>query len=325
MNGKKRASGPAGTVREIEFAGEQAWELSNEFISCMILPRCGGKVLSLTYRDNGFEFLFQNPRGSFGNPQAGSPFEAFEACGFDDAFPSIDPSRVTVGDRVIDYPDHGEIWSAGFDCQAEEDGMKLSFRSRLLPYSYEKRLSLHGDMLRCSYQIANVGTVAFPCIWACHCLAAYMPDMRLVYPEGTETLEVVLDSERLGLSGTVHSFPVSSDGAWDFTRVPGTPPAGMDKYYVRGKVKEGKFGYIYPSAGMAAELLYDADKLPYLGFWITTGGYRGDKNCAFEPASGYYDSIETAGRNGCLMELGPGERMVFELGIRLYPWKQGDG
>lgn len=322
MDQAKETAGRADKVKQIEILGEPAWELNSERLTCIVFPGHGGKVLSLKSRETGFELLFQNPRKDFKKAEPGSPFEEFEACGFDDAFPSIDPGFVTTGGQEVAYPDHGEIWSAGFDCLTDGEGLCLSYQSKILPYRYEKRLSLRGDTLHCSYRIENLGRDDFPCIWACHCLVVYMPDMRLVYPAGTREIEVVLDSGRLGPAGTVHQFSRSPEpDAWDFTRVPGAEPEGMEKYYVRGEVKEGKCGFIYPSAGMAADLEYDEKELPYLGFWITTGGYRGDQNCAFEPASGYYDSIGTAAANERLRVLQPGEVMAFDLKIRLYPWK----
>ncbi len=62
---------------------------------------------------------------------------------------------------------------------------------------------------------------------------------------------------------------------------------------------------------MTYKLGWDKDKLPYLGFWITDGGFRGDYNCALEPSTGYYDSIDIATKNGKVSYLLPNE--VFEL------------
>ena len=62
-------------------------------------------------------------------------------------------------------------------------------------------------------------------------------------------------------------------------------------------------------------LEYDAEKLPYLGVWITAGGFQGDYNCALEPTNGFYDSISKAAGNGKLPVLGAGESMEFDLHI----------
>lgn len=308
-------------IKKIIFCKEEAWEVKNDVLRCVILPNHGGKVVSICRRENGFELLFQNPCDKFKKAHLGSPFEEFEACGFDDAFPSIDSGYVVVGSKIIEYPDHGEIWSARFDCNMQGESLYLKYRSNFLGYFYEKWFTLKDDRLTCSYRITNQGSEPFPYIWACHCLVTYMPDMRLIYPDGTKAIEVAADSKFLGAATTIHPFPEVINGAYDFTRVPKPDPDRMEKYYVSETVEKGNCGYRYPSAQMAAELEYDAKKLPHLGFWITTGGYRGDQNCAFEPAVGYYDSIETAMKNNSLKWLNPGETISFDLNIRLYPWK----
>ena len=48
----------------------------------------------------------------------------------------------------------------------------------------------------------------------------------------------------------------------------------MVKYYVDQKVKTGFCGYRYPSQGLRCTFRYDPEKLPYLGLWITAGGFR---------------------------------------------------
>ena len=62
---------------------------------------------------------------------------------------------------------------------------------------------------------------------------------------------------------------------------------------------------------------YDAQALPYLGVWITAGGYRGDCNCALEPSTGFYDGISRARENGSLKVIKPGEIFSFTLEICL--------
>lgn len=91
----------------------------------------------------------------------------------------------------------------------------------------------------------------------------------------------------------------------------------MEKYYVEGMVGEGYCGYLYPVQGMKAEISYDPEKLPYLGFWVTAGAFRGDFNCALEPTTGFYDSIAVAQKNGRCPALAPDEQMGFTITVRL--------
>ena len=88
----------------------------------------------------------------------------------------------------------------------------------------------------------------------------------------------------------------------------------MVKYYVVGRLEKDGCGYDYPETGTSVRFLYDVEKLPYLGCWITAGGYRGDKNCALEPSTGYYDSVGRARQiNGSCPEIKPGESFCFTI------------
>lgn len=300
-------------IKKVRFLGAEGYELANERLACVVLPEFGGKIASIKYRKNNFELLFQNPKKQFSKAYLGADFSSYEACGFDDAFPSIDKGEVLIGGSRVAYPDHGEIWSASFDSRVEEESLHMVYRSTFLPCRYEKRLFLEEKKLVAEYEICNVGNRAFPYLWACHCLVNYSPDMKICFPAGTKAMEMVLDSERFGKAGIIRPY----GGDWDFSSVPAEKNR-MEKYYVQGSVEEGKCGYVYPSQGMEAKIEFDADKLPYLGFWVTSGAYRGDQNCALEPASGYYDSIEKAMAHRACSVLEPGEDVNFYIAIGLH-------
>lgn len=297
------------------FSGQPGWLLQNDTLKAVVLPGHGGKIASLCTCDTGFELLFQNPHSSYGTARCGDAFSAYEACGFDDAFPCIDPETVQVGARAVDYPDHGEIWSAAFAAHKEGETLCLAFDSPLLGYRYQKQVSLQGQKLVCRYRIENPTEVPIPAIWACHCLLRYEPEMRIRLPAGVRQVQNVFDSEWLGEAGAVLNYPLPATGA-DLTRM---PPHGQLKYYVAGPVEQGVCGVDYPEQGVCARFYYDSKKLPYLGFWATAGGYRGDVNCALEPASGYYDSISTARHFGRCPVLAPHTNIVFELALALGP------
>jgi len=98
-------------------------------------------------------------------------------------------------------------------------------------------------------------------------------------------------------------------------RVFGSDAKKCEKYYVKNKLSVGTCGVVYPADGVVFTLEYDINKFPYFGFWVSEGGFRGDYNCAPEPSTGYYDSIDVAAKNGALPVLEPGER--FEFGFTL--------
>jgi galactose mutarotase-like enzyme len=307
-------------ITKTRFLNEDAYQLENEQVRAVVLPARGGKVASFYHKQKGFELLFQNPNNLYKPASLYSRFEEFEACGFDDAFPSIDEGLVSLGMHIVHYPDHGEIWSAGFEAEVCGDTLSLQYNGRVFNYAYRKSFMLSENRLVCRYSIENRSLAAFPYIWAFHCLVNYEPEMQLLFPQGTVQMENVTHSARLGEKGRCYAFPAdtAADGnTYDFTRVPPVQPSSCEKYYVKGKTAEGHCGYYYHSKELTALIEYDPVKLPYLGFWVTAGAFRGDYNCALEPCTGYYDSIDTAQKNGAQSFLLPGEVFSFNMSISL--------
>lgn len=298
------------------FMGSEAWVLQNEALRAVVLPGHGGKVASLILRSKGFELLFQNPKPAFAAAHCGDDFSLFEACGFDEAFPTVDACTVSVGDKTIAYPDHGELWSACFDARPDGDALVLTFSSPLLGYRYTKRFSLEGSRLVCRYHIENPTFWDIPALWVCHCLVRADEELCIEFPPEVTTVENVFDSPLLGKAGQCLSYPLADgpQGPLDLRRM---PPEGMLKFYADGPVKTGWCRYRYPRSGVTATLHYDPDALPYLGFWATAGGYRGDVNCALEPANGYYDNIPLALSRGACPVLSAGDCWDFPLEIEL--------
>ncbi|MCR5755951.1 MAG: aldose 1-epimerase family protein [Acetatifactor sp.] len=286
--------------------------LENGNLTVEVVPERGGKTISIFDKLHKFELLFQ--RADFGTRAVdiGSPFGQGDASGFDDAFPGIDREQVMINGETVVYPDHGEVWSCrmdriDFDDNCDKPYIVLAMDSRILPYHYEKKIQLtDSNEVTYSYLIQNTGTFAFPCLWACHCLVRYEEDMRLIYPEGVTEFQTVLNQE---------AYPPR----YDYGRVPPRQMASMVKYYALGKVSRGYCGYDYPTQGMQCRFHYDSEKLPYLGFWLTAGGYQGDYNCALEPTNGYYDNIATARKNHACYSLMPGETFQFDFKVTLNP------
>ena len=251
-------------MRRINFMGADGWALENEALSAVVLPAHGGKVASMIYRPRGFELLFQNPKGVFRRAGRGDDFSMFEACGFDEAFPTVDACVFETAGETLSYPDHGELWSAAFEPKMDGGGILLSYHSPVLGYRYEKRFSLEDERLVCRYRIENPTGRDLPALWVCHLLVRCEPDMRLLLPPGVMQVQNVFSSDWLGQRRALLSWPLAEGprGQVDLSRM---PPDGQLKYYVRGRVRAGQCGYEYPRSGVRALLCYDPDKLPYLG------------------------------------------------------------
>lgn len=307
-------------ISKVKFKQRDAVKIENSFLTVVIIPEIGGKIASVFRKDKNFELLFQNKDEVYKTPEIYAPFDQYDAAGFDDAFPTIDKSNVMVAGKNIEYPDHGEIWSAKFDYKINDETVMLKYDSRILDYSYKKNIHLQGDRVIVEYSIENSGKTEFPCIWAMHCLINCEKDMQLLFPEETDKVINVHKSRYLGEISKVHSYPLTSDinGKHMYLdKILDSSAVNEEKYYVLGEIKQGKCGAYYPSKDVTYNVYFDKYKLPYVGFWVTEGGFRGDYNCAMEPTNGFYDSIDIASRENKLQILKPGEILQFKIEIEL--------
>jgi galactose mutarotase-like enzyme len=81
------------------------------------------------------------------------------------------------------------------------------------------------------------------------------------------------------------------------------------------KFVKAAIGYRFPDEQTAIQIQYDPQYFPYLGFWVTAGGFRGDYNCALEPMTSFYDSVSNVKKSATLRFLNPGESSHFEIDI----------
>lgn len=293
--------------------------LENKFLRVVVYPGMGGKITSLFHKERMFEAAAQS--GGAKKRAARQGFARY-AYGLDDAFPNIDEEDFIRNHRKLHYPDHGEVWSADFkilDCR--QDFLKIAWESKAFGYRYEKELYLKEDTLSMRYDITNIGEEELPAIWTWHGLMRYEEDMEILLPEDTKRCRNVLEDKDLGRPDTIYPYKKS---VYDFSKVPAAASRKAVKYYIEPESADGTIseqsaccGFFYPSRRMCCLLQYNKEKLPYLGVWVTAGGFLGDYNCALEPSNGFYDSVSKAAANDRLPVLAPGECMDFELDVSL--------
>ena len=286
--------------------------LDNDMLRVEVHPECGGNISSIYFKGKNSELLFQPPRGNYLFPEKDGRFEEYAAAGFDDAFPNINAEKIIYKNKEFNYSDHGNIWTSCMSVHIDSGEFTLTDADD--NYLFEKKISLDGNSLVLNYRVKNTSNEIFPCFYTMHCLFKYAPDMEIVFPDKTDCIENVLESRILGKIGETHSFPVTENG-FNLTRISEYADGGYEKFYAKAPVSEGICAVIYPSEGIKADIAWNIDMMPYLGFWITKGGFRYDYNCALEPSSGYYDSISNALKNDKLWELSPGEEKRFTITI----------
>ncbi len=283
--------------------------LSSDSLSVLVFPERGGKLASIREKSGGSELLYQS-RGDYPPLSPGMPFSEGDASGFDDVFPSMgEECCFSDAGKNLNLPDHGEIWTARMEVDAADDrSVRMHTFGKAFPYRYDKTISLQDNHVRVRIMVTNQGKEPFPGIWVCHCLMRVEPEMRFEFPAESERIEC--------LSGC--SWPPDGKSPENLRELQPVPPSGtMMKFYFRDPVKKGECAAVYPRSGVRAVLRFSPEQLPYLGFWITNGGYRGEANFAFEPASGYYDTLGKAAETGTLPLIAPGKSGEYETDIEV--------
>ncbi|TDX45121.1 galactose mutarotase-like enzyme [Halanaerobium congolense] len=304
--------------KEFKFKNTAAVEVENEYLSIIILPKVGSKIASIFSKKKDFEFIFQNKADKYQKAEFGADFAAYDCSGFDDCFPNVDQSKLLINSQKYVYPDHGEIWSAEFDYQIKEGKIILDYHSPFFKYDYHKTIELHKNKISLNYKIKNNLKTAFPAIWTLHCLLNYEENLELNFPFDLKKVINVQESNYLGEKGTEHNFPITNDKYGDkykLNRVNNRGGILSEKYYGSGEIHNGKISAYYPAQAAKFIIKYDAEKLPYLGFWLTEGGFMGDYNFAFEPTDGYYDSINLALKNKKVNIIDPGAEYNFSIDL----------
>lgn len=287
-------------IIETIFKNTKAIKMENDFISIIILPNIGSKIASIYSKEKDFEFLFQNKADRYKKAEFDSDFKNYDCSGFDDCFPNIDRSKLFINNELYTYPDHGEIWSADFDYKIKDNNLILNYESRYFKYCYKKEIKIIDNKIVIDYKIKNNLDTAFPAIWTMHCLLKYSKELKLNFPEEMNKIVNVQQSKYLGEKNTKHNFPITADifgKKYRLDRVNNRKEVLSEKYYNHNKLISGEVSAFYPNQDSEFAIKFNEAKLPYLGFWLTEGDFKGDYNFAFEPSDGYYDSINLALKN----------------------------
>ncbi|MCR5024173.1 MAG: hypothetical protein K6A90_07570 [Lachnospiraceae bacterium] len=296
--------------------------LENDLLSIAVVPELGGKISSLFCKNRSFEAAARPGKGkAYLKPEADGRFTDYDMSGIDDAFPNIDAETISYEGRVLCYPDHGEIWSREMEVlERDRDSLTMKLFSGRFRYDYEKTVSLDRDEVTLHYDIVSRNDAPIPCFWTLHGLLTYKDNMEFTFPGEGRTFINVLDDTPLGENGRIYD---AKRDVINFKRLPIKSLARYSgkpyymKYYLADSVSEGSCGVYYPSEKVRVTYTYDKMTLPWLGVWINGGGFEGDYNVALEMTNGYYDSVGRALENKRIIFLKPGEKISFDICIRI--------
>ncbi len=288
--------------KESKYKGLDSIVIENQSLRLEFIPEYGAKLASFYHKATKREFLFQSDTKKLRLPNYGADFSNYDSSGFDEVFPSIDPSFYP--DNIwqgISIPDHGEVWTLPWEMEVKKDSLKFSVYSPCFPYKLEKKVTLVDRTLRINYQAYNLGQQEFKFIWAAHALlnCSQQSTKIILPPEVDEIINVETTSEHLGDWGARCNYPIAESiqgKTIDMSRVEAVSANNCEKFYVANKLTTGKCAVEYSDTQERLTYCFPVDKVPYLAIWKTQGGYRGDYNIALEPCTGAYDDLYLADR-----------------------------
>lgn len=229
--------------------------ISNEYYQAIIVPHQGGKVKSLISLKTGREFLYQDTRQN----HSGNGYDAADHSGWDECFPNIRSCEYPLPspDR-IDLPDHGFIWNAECEVTIHDQQLRLTcefpeFNVRLIrEYQFES-----DNVLTVHYQLMNDGSYPFVYLTAAHILFLWEQGMKVIMPEDVKSLYVYRSSD----PQRIEPGTWLPDQFWD----------NDDSHYncklFTPRLSNGSIILEYENESI--EVLFDVQKLPYAGVWVS--------------------------------------------------------
>jgi len=306
------------------YKGLEGYTVENDFIRMVVLPELGAKIASLVYKPQSFEVFFQPAEGVYRLPDYGADFAKYDTSGADEMFPTIDCCFYPAPEyHGIPIPDHGELWSIPWQVHVQDGRLAIQVTGVAVPYVFNRTITLCESTVHIDYQVTNTGNQPLYGLWAFHGLVACDEMTRLLLPNASQVINVH-DSQALGPAGTKHAFPISNraDGTELHLDIIGSKFSNnTEKFYVDGRVAKGEASLSLNRGRLLYRLLFPHNIVPYLGVWINEGGFKGEYNCALEPSTGYYDSLDIAYRQRSLDALNAGETLEWYLNIELQSGK----
>jgi len=259
--------------------GFDIYRLSNEKVEIAVVPELGAKIVSVKDRRTHREWMWHPPHGPvlFHN-SPGDDFFRSPLVGMDECLPTIEPCAW----RGRKLPDHGEVWSASWDVDAEawqKGALKASVHLEISPFDFERTIELDDDEIRLSYQLSNRNSTSEFFLWAMHPLLKLQAGDKLVLPSSTRNL----------FNGETWVDNIDS----------AMPVRGCAKL-VACPLNEGRAGVRNEVTGERFEFEWKAAENNGLGLWLTRGGWHGHHHFAIEPTNAGADALaEAASRKWC--------------------------
>lgn len=302
---------------------EKKWEesvLENEELSISLLPGLGGKMTRLVNKRTGTQFLkeLENRAGELTPPSMGFEFKPPYAFGFDECFPTVAPSHYPFNERVIQWPDHGELWTQEWEYEQYESRIVLKATGVNMLYEFQKEISLKGNEIEISYSLKNNSYRPFDYIWSAHPLLEIDEADELLLPENVDEVSVYYSAKEKEAKEKA-DWPFMNGNEKDYSVVqPRSKDLAMKLF--AENMKTGKAGLYRKKHDETILFGFDTKKTPHLGLWLCYGGWpenaeNGSYTVALEPTTASFDKLSEAIEKGQNRSIEPGEINTWDMSV----------
>lgn len=292
--------------------------LRSDAVEVAIVPACGAKIVRLHDRRADREWTWSaRPERKLFRSAVGDVFDDSPLIGIDECLPTVAPCSLNGSS----LPDHGEVWPRGWRLDEEAcNGSRVvtSISLKTAPLSFQRAVSVVGNTVRLDYTLRNDSSAPARYAWALHPLFDLREGDRIELPPGEYSGRVDSAADLNGLAtdssanwpepipGTrVDELLAGTQGTSLKLYLPTPDPAEFTVRNVRdGSILRGQYG--------------PAESLPYLGIWVTRGGWNGYHHFAIEPTNVSDDRISRVDvvANAAAL-LGPGEEREWFVTLAL--------
>lgn len=274
--------------------------LENETFRLEVDPQRGAKITRLTYREKGIDLLVGKPEPLSHMPATEWPvrFTLADSYGFDEMFPTIDADRcVSLPWGPVAFPDHGDLWSLPWLGSLSGDVIETEVLGTSFPYRFARKVWLNGPTVELEYRLTNLTPYAVEVLWAAHMLFALHRGISLELPD---EVEMIVNAYEGGIFGARGRRITRDERVFERCRS-FIPDSGLcGKWYTARPLSEGWVKVVDATARIATTISFDTAQVPYLGVWISEGGWQGQRSLGIEPATAPMDSPSNAREHGAL-------------------------
>ena len=289
----------------------QGWKaevLENDFLKVSVIPELGAKIAQIKDKHANYEWLWEDPSRPLRARQVTDKYDEHDITGFDECFPNIGISSYP-GDPDLILPDHGELWSQAWTCEKTNDSIISTAIGKVLPYKFERKITLKDRSLVFSYAIENTGQESFKGFWSAHPLFKAVEGMQILLSGNPPMTKEFGFSGRMGSDGADGYEGHLDDYVWpntigesgknhDLSQVTLAEPL-TDKVVVSAP-DDGVITLLNPQHKCSVRFLLNPQEIPYVGIcfnldaWPFTG--RKARWLAIEPCLGPTDKLDESDR-----------------------------